>query len=66
MTSDLDVYRAAKLLIEQFGEEAAVRAADRADALLAEGDLDGALIWRAIGEAIEGLQRGRRPREAVN
>jgi hypothetical protein len=38
-----------------------LRAAERADTLLAEGDLDGASPWRAIIRAIEELQRGRRP-----
>jgi hypothetical protein len=64
--ADLDIYRAAKLLLDQHGEEAAVRAAGRADLLLDEGDTDGAAIWRAIVRAIEELQRERRPGEAVN
>ena len=38
MTSDLDIYRAAKLLIDKHGEEAALYAAGRADQLLDEGD----------------------------
>ena len=63
---EIDLYRAAKLLIDQHGGDAGVRAAERADALLEEGDLDGASIWRAIIKAIEELQRDRRPGEAVN
>ena len=66
MIADLDIYRAAKLLVDQYGEGASLRAAQRADTLLAEGDLDGASIWRAIVQAIEELQRDRRPGEAVN
>jgi hypothetical protein len=37
---DLDIYRAAKLLIDQHGEEATIRAAERADELLETGDID--------------------------
>ncbi len=55
MTSDLDIYRAAKLLIDQHGQNAAFRAARRADALLKAGDLDGAAIWRRVVKAIHEL-----------
>jgi hypothetical protein len=47
MTSDLDIYRAAKLLIDQHGDEAALCAAGRADLLLEEGDTAGAATWRS-------------------
>jgi hypothetical protein len=45
---------------------AAIRAAERADQLLEEGDLEGAAIWRAIASAIEELQRGRNDGEPLN
>ena len=35
MTSDLDIYRAAHLLIKRHGDDAAIEAAMRADELLA-------------------------------
>ena len=41
MVSDLDIYRSAKLLIDQHGEDAAIEAAMRADKMLAAGDMDG-------------------------
>lgn len=67
MTSDLDLYRAANLLIKRHGGEAPIHAAMRADELLDAGDLDGAAVWRRIIRAIEELQR-KEPREgeAVN
>jgi hypothetical protein len=34
MISDPDIYRAAKLVIDQHGDDAAIRAAERADELL--------------------------------
>jgi hypothetical protein len=63
---DPDIFRAAKLLMDQHGEDAAIRAAQRADELLDEGDVDGAVVWRRILEAIEELQRGRREGEPLN
>ena len=41
MTSDLDVFRTARLLIKQHGDEAAIHAAMRADAMFVAGELDG-------------------------
>jgi hypothetical protein len=66
MTSDPDIYRAAKLLIDQRGPKAGDFAAGRADLLLEEGDMDGAMVWRRILEAIDELQRGLKPGEHVN
>jgi hypothetical protein len=66
MISDLDIYRAAKLLIDQHGQDAPIRAAERADQLLEEGDTEGAAIWRAIMGAIEELERGRHDGEPLN
>jgi hypothetical protein len=66
MISDPDIFHAAKLVIDQRGEEAATFAAGRADELLEDGDIDGALVWRRILAAIEELQRGPREDEAVN
>jgi hypothetical protein len=66
MTADADIYRAAKLLIDQRGENAAAFAAERANVLLDEDDLDGSLTWRRILAAIMELQRERGDGEAVN
>lgn len=60
MIPDLDIYRVAKLLIDQHGEDAPIRAAERVEELVPHGDAEGAGIWRAIMAAIEELQRGRR------
>ena len=66
MTSDPDIFRAGKLVIDQHGEVAATYAAGRADLLLEGGDPKGSAIWRRILAAIEELRRGRRQGEAVN
>ena len=41
MTSDLDVYRTASVLIREHGEDAALEAARRADAMLEKGAWSG-------------------------
>ena len=53
---DIDIYRSAKLYIDQYGADASVRAAMTADAMLARGDLEGFNVWMRIGRAIEELQ----------
>ncbi len=63
MTSDLDIYRSAHLLIMQRGEGAARHAAMRADALLEAGDMEGRRVWLSIREAIKELQRTRPTRD---
>ena len=53
MTSDLDIYRAAKLLIEQYEADGAqMHAAMRAYELLEAGDVDGQRVWIKILEAV--------------
>ena len=56
MPDDLDIYRSARLLIDQHGDEAAIRAAERADAMLEHGDMDGVAVWHRILDAIRELQ----------
>ena len=55
--SDPDIWRAAQLLIERHGEDAAIAAAQRADELAKEGDLDGGAVWGSILQVVEDLQR---------
>ena len=42
-------------MIRQHGDEAAIQAAYRANAMLDKGDLDGAAVWRRIVRAVEEL-----------
>ena len=59
MTSDLDIYRSAKLLIDQLGEAAPIFAAQQAVACWERGDLDGKAVWMRVIQAIkELLDRG--------
>ena len=55
MTSDLDIYRAANLLIKQHGDDAPIHAAMRADEMLEKGAMDGKAVWVRIAKAVEEL-----------
>ncbi len=57
MTSDLDIYRAARATIARYDDGAARHAVRRADALLALGDMEGRAVWHRIERAIDELQR---------
>ena len=57
MTPDLDIYRAANLLIKQHGRDAQIEAAMRADELLNKGDLEGYAVWKRVVRAVEELLR---------
>ncbi len=61
MTSDLDIYRSANELINQFGDAADIEAAMRADERLAAGDMEGEAVWLRIGRAIGELLSEERP-----
>jgi hypothetical protein len=62
VTSDLDIYRTANVLIREHGEDAVLEAAQRADAMLEKGSLDGQRVWKRVLAAVEEIQRGE-PRE---
>jgi hypothetical protein len=52
MTSDLDSYRTAKVLIDRYGDGASLHAANRSDELLDKGDMDGRRVWLRVHEAV--------------
>ena len=66
MTSDIDIFRAANLLIKQHGDEAPIHAAMRADELLDAGDFDGCGLWKRIIRAIEELTNTEAPPAGAN
>jgi hypothetical protein len=67
-TADLDIWRTANLLVkQQHGEDAAIVAAQRADELLAKGDIEGEIVGTRIVGAVNELQRQTpAPGEAMN
>jgi len=68
MTSNLDIYRTANLLIKQRGAlEAEIEAAQRADELLAAGDMEGRGVWLRVVEAVRELGKtGAAPEGTVH
>ncbi len=63
MPSEIDIYRWAKLLIAQHGEDAARHAAMCANTFLEAGDMEGKAVWLRVLSAIEELQRTRPRRD---
>ena len=57
MIPDLDIYRAATMLIMKYGRHAPNHAVMWADAMLEAGTLDGLATWKRILRVIEELQR---------
>ena len=62
MIPDLDIWRAARVMVKHYGESGATEAAMHADDFLDQGIIDGQRVWTRIVQAIEELQR-ERPRE---
>ena len=63
MISELDIYRAAVLVMRQHGDHAEVFAAQRVDLMQEREDHAGRRVWERIGRAITDLriEQGRRP-----
>jgi len=57
VTPEIDIWRSANIMVREHGENAAMVAAQRADAFLAAGDIDGRVVWKRILVAIAELQR---------
>lgn len=56
MVSELDIYRAANLLIKRHGNNAEIEAARFVGRMLDHGDRDGQLVWQRIRRAVLALQ----------
>ena len=61
MPDEIDIYRSAKLLIDQHGENAPIFAAMQADRCLEGGDLDGKAVWMGVIGAIKELLNQQPP-----
>ena len=55
MPDEINIYRSAKLLIDQHGEDAPIFAPMQADKRLEAGDLDGCAVWKRVIGAIKEL-----------
>jgi hypothetical protein len=66
MISDRDIWMAAKAMIQQYGNDAGIEAAKRADVHLESGHLDHCVTWERVLTAIEKLQNEKpEPGETV-
>jgi hypothetical protein len=54
---EIDIWRSAEVLRKQYGEDAAVMAAMRADQLLDEGDMESFGVMKRVVQAINELDR---------
>jgi hypothetical protein len=58
---EIDIWRAANLMLKRYGEKALDESATRADQLAADGDHDGAATWRRITAAVGQLANNTPP-----
>ena len=67
MISDLVIYRAASVVMKQYGKDAQIHSTKRASAMLDKGDLGAYAIWKRILRAIKELRaKEPRPGESVH
>jgi hypothetical protein len=52
---EIDIWRAATVMLKRYGDKALEQSAARADELALAGDVDGADTWRRITAAVEQL-----------
>lgn len=65
MVLSAEVYRTAKLLIEEYGELAPAGAFIKADQLRDKGDMSGEDVWLKVAKAAEFLLSEQRPENSV-
>jgi hypothetical protein len=56
---EIDIWRAANLMLKRYGDKALEQSVARADELAADGDCNGAATWRRIIEAVRQLANTR-------
>ena len=67
VVADIDIWRAATLLLKQHGKDAPVVTAQRARQCKASGDVEGLRVWELIAEAMLELLKDKPDRgERVN
>ena len=66
MATQSEILRTASLLVNQYGEMAAVGANIRADHLYARGDHRGHAVWLRIAEAADDLLSDHRGNETLH
>ena len=62
MIPEIDIWRAAQLILKRYGDKALDETVARADQLAAAGDENGAATWRLITNAVAQLANQTPPR----
>jgi len=57
MVSEIDIWRAARLMVKRYGDGADIEAGKRAATLFEKADREGQRAWHRIIEAIDALQK---------
>jgi len=65
MATDADVYRAASLLVKEFGEMAPIGAQVKADQMADRGDRAACSVWLRVERAARDLLSDRAPRNTL-
>jgi hypothetical protein len=58
---EIDIWRAANLMIKRYGDKALEESAARADELAAQDDHNGTVVWRRIADAVGQLANNTQP-----
>ena len=61
MIPEIDIWRAAQLMLKRYGDNALEESAARADQLVAAGDDSGEAVWRRITTAVTQLANATPP-----
>ena len=61
MIPEIDIWRAAQLMLKRYGAKALEESAAQADELVATGDDNGAAVWRRITAAVAQLENTTPP-----
>ncbi len=65
MAEDIDLWRAARLLVDRYGDRAVAEAITLADRMREIGDEEGIVVWRRILQYVRELQR-MEPKDSVH
>ena len=63
--TDKEIYLASQAVIKNYGDGATLHATQRADELMAEGDMEGRRVWHRIEKAIADLSPTNPDRETT-
>ena len=56
MIPDIDIWRCAALMVNNYGDEAGLEAATMADDFLSKGNIEAQRVWMRIAKAIDELR----------